>query len=35
MRMAARAFQVADFWHPKTIAAAKRSGKFLPKLQKT
>jgi hypothetical protein len=34
MRMAARAFEVADFWHVKTIAAAKRSGKFPPRVMK-
>jgi hypothetical protein len=34
MRMAARTFKVADFWHFKTIAAAKRSGKFPQRLTK-
>jgi hypothetical protein len=35
MRVATRAFKVVDFWHFKTIAAAKSSGKFHPKLRKT
>jgi len=34
MRVAARTFQVADFWHVQTIAAAKFSGKFPRKLRK-
>src|ERR1700741_2381283 len=34
VRMAARAFQVADFWHVQTIAAAKISGKFPRKPRK-
>jgi hypothetical protein len=32
--MATRTFKVADFRHVKTIAAAKRSGKFLQQVVK-